>query len=202
MVQGQNFLIVIDSFSKKREVKHMSSTTSAATIDVLQEIFSSHVMPDTNVSDSGPQFPSSEFQHFFKNNTIKQIFITPNHETCNGQAEKMVQTLKDSLKRIVHGSWKKRLANFLLKQHIIPTSSSGSSPFELLTHPRIETYLDRLHPDLVRNFQEKQKTFLSNQQAKASYIFYSLKDTAFIQNFNEGVSWIPATVIERSSPVS
>ena len=69
-------------------------------------------------------------------------------------------------------------------------------------HRRIKTYLDRLHPDLVQDFQDKQETFLSNQLAKGRYRFYSPQDPVFIQNFNKGVPWIPATVEEPSGPVS
>ena len=62
----------------------MPSTTSAATIDALREIFSIHGIPDTVVFDSGPQFTSSDFQRFLKSNTIKQLIIHPVTDKLKG----------------------------------------------------------------------------------------------------------------------
>lgn len=53
----------------------MSSTTSAAVIKTVRELFATHGIPDSIVSDNGPEFTSNEFQSFVKRNLIKSILV-------------------------------------------------------------------------------------------------------------------------------
>ena len=46
----------------------MKSIKSAATIENLREMFATHGLPSTLVSDNGSNFTSSEFQEFVKRN--------------------------------------------------------------------------------------------------------------------------------------
>ncbi|KFD50407.1 LOW QUALITY PROTEIN: hypothetical protein M513_08634 [Trichuris suis] len=95
--QGEQFLIVVDPYSKWLEVKRMTSTNTASTIRVLRELFAVHGLPDSIVSDNGPQFASVEFQRFCEDNLIRPIRVSPHHASSNGQAERMAQTTKDCL---------------------------------------------------------------------------------------------------------
>ena len=61
------------------ENKHMNSTTSIATIEVLGHLFSSYGIPEEQVSDSGPQFVSEEFVSFLKKNGVKHTRCSPYH---------------------------------------------------------------------------------------------------------------------------
>ena len=69
-ISGTMYLVVVDAYSKFPEVVKMTSTTSTATINVLRDIFSCYGLPEIMVSDNGPQFISSEFQQFCRNNGI------------------------------------------------------------------------------------------------------------------------------------
>ncbi|XP_029141795.1 uncharacterized protein K02A2.6-like [Protobothrops mucrosquamatus] len=129
--QGQFFLLLVDSHSKWLEVIPVSSTTTARTIQVLRGIFASHGLPDVLVSDNRPQFTSSEFQAFLQANLIWHATSAPFHPASNGQAERMVRTTKDALKRLTHGSWHHRLVDFLLCQRTTPCTATGKSPAEL-----------------------------------------------------------------------
>ncbi|XP_058032651.1 uncharacterized protein K02A2.6-like, partial [Ahaetulla prasina] len=53
---GQTFLIVVDAFSKWLEIIPMKSTTAEAVISALRHLFATHGLPDTLVSDNGPQW--------------------------------------------------------------------------------------------------------------------------------------------------
>ncbi|XP_015278794.1 PREDICTED: uncharacterized protein K02A2.6-like, partial [Gekko japonicus] len=145
-VQGQMFLIVVDSFSKWLEVAPMSTTTSTAVINVLRRLIATHGLPDVLVSDNGAQFVSQEFAQFLANNGIRQITSAPFHPASNGQAERMVRTTKDALAKLTSGDWGVKLASFLLRQHVTPCSATGRSPAELLMGRRLASLLDRLHP--------------------------------------------------------
>ncbi|XP_063285531.1 uncharacterized protein K02A2.6-like, partial [Pelobates fuscus] len=111
-------------------------------------------------------------------------------------------TTKDSLKRIIEGDWNSRLANFLLQQHVTPCSSTGSSPAELLMNRRLKTCLDRLHPDLTTELQEKQELqFNTNYNASTVRVFAPDSDV-YVRNYVSGPKWIPAKVLMATGPLS
>ncbi|XP_058816836.1 uncharacterized protein K02A2.6-like [Topomyia yanbarensis] len=64
-------LIIVDVYSKWFEVKITSSTTTAATVNILDELFTAYGAPITLVSDNGPQFTASEFKSFLKRSGMK-----------------------------------------------------------------------------------------------------------------------------------
>uniref|UniRef100_A0A5S6QAX4 RNA-directed DNA polymerase n=1 Tax=Trichuris muris TaxID=70415 RepID=A0A5S6QAX4_TRIMR len=197
--QGEQFLIVVDAYSKWLEVKRMTSATATNTIKVLRELFATHGLPDSIVSDNGSQFKSDEFQTFCKNNLIRSILISPYHPSSNGQAERMVQTTKRALNKMVHGSWNKRLARFLLTSHISPSSATGVSPAELLMGRKLKTCLDRMHPDYVTEKQLKQD--IQTADCKRKRIFQP-NDPVYIRSYDSASQWIPATVTKPTGPVS
>ena len=110
------FLIVVDAYSKWPEVKILSSTTSAKTIEALREIFATHGLPTQLVSDKNPQLVSDEFTNFLKANHIQALRPAPYHPRTNGLVERFVRTLKHALKSdhsnrtIYH-----KVSNFLLQ---------------------------------------------------------------------------------------
>lgn len=200
--QGQEFLILVDAYSKWVEVRHMTSTSAGPTVDALREIFATHGVPDVIVSDNGGQFRSSEYQEFLERNLIRRVPIAPRRPSGNGQAERTVQTVKDSLRRIVHGSWRKRLARFLLQQHCTPSLVTGFSPAELLMGRRLRTVLDKLHPDLTaeRKFKQEQDACKSNEFRSTRS--FDVKDPVFVRNYGKGLKWSPATIVKPTGPVS
>ena len=69
----------------------MSSTTTAATVEKLRSLFAQFGLPDVLVSDSGPNFVSSEFKEFLHRNGVKQVTSAPAHPASNGLAERAVE---------------------------------------------------------------------------------------------------------------
>ena len=67
---AKSHFIIVDAHSKWPDVFEMTSTTTSKTIDVLQNVFAIHGLPDHFVSHSGLQFTSMEFQHFLSCNDI------------------------------------------------------------------------------------------------------------------------------------
>ncbi|XP_055542988.1 uncharacterized protein K02A2.6-like [Wyeomyia smithii] len=65
-VYGSMLLIIVDAYSKWFEVKVTHSTTIAATVRILDEVFSAYGAPITIVSDNGPQFTAEEFRIFLQ----------------------------------------------------------------------------------------------------------------------------------------
>ena len=96
-MNGQSFLIVVDSHSKWPEVIEMKSTTATATIKELRRLFAAYGLPEHLVSDNGPQFTSAEIAGFIKTNGIKHIRCAPYHPSSNGCAERFVQIFKRAI---------------------------------------------------------------------------------------------------------
>lgn len=63
-LEGKDFLLMIDVYSKWVNVEEMNSTTSSKTIEVLRGWFTTSGVPTELVSDNGPQFRSEEFELF------------------------------------------------------------------------------------------------------------------------------------------
>ncbi|XP_058879113.1 uncharacterized protein K02A2.6-like [Acipenser ruthenus] len=198
--QGKTFLIVVDSHCKWLEVKMMSSVSSSAVIGRLRQLFATHGQPDVLVPDNGTAFTSAEFKEFVQRNPIRHLTVAPYHPSSNGQAEHMVQTTREALKRISVGDWPTRLARFLLAQHTTPHSTTGKSPAELLMNRKLKTALDRLHPDLYTDMQHKQDG--AARQSLGCLRSFHPQDDVHMRNYSAGPKWIPATIGGVTGPVS
>ncbi|XP_070604721.1 uncharacterized protein, partial [Erythrolamprus reginae] len=150
---GQTFLITVDAYSKWVEVAQMQSTQSQAIIEALMTLFATHGFPDLLVSDNGPQFTSVLFESFLATAGIRHALSSPWHPASNGQAERAVRSVKDSLKRLPQNSWKARLADVLMTQHTTPCVTTGKTPAELLMGRKLRIILDRLHPGYAGTVQ-------------------------------------------------
>ena len=161
--------VVVDAHSKWIEIKMMNKITASKTIDCLREIFATHGLPDTIVSDNGPTYTSFEFQKFIQGNGIRHVFSLPYHPASNGLAERAVQSFKESMKKLSSTlSLQHRLAIVLMTQHVTPHSTTGVPPAELLMKRQLTTTLERIKPNLsekVKEKQEKQKQY-HDQSAK------------------------------------
>ena len=115
---GKYFFVLIEAYSKWLEVHIVNSTSSEVTIQKLQQIFSTHGLPEQIVSDNGPAFTSYEFKDYMKQSGIHHIRTSPYHPSSNGLAERAVQTFKSSLKKL-EGNVKTRL--YLILQNMYQT---------------------------------------------------------------------------------
>lgn len=60
-LDGQDFLLVVDYRSRYPEVISLRSTSADAAILATKSIFARHSIPDTAISDNGPQFACTAF---------------------------------------------------------------------------------------------------------------------------------------------
>ena len=106
-------LIVIDAHSKWIEAMPLSTATAGTTVQQLQKLFAQFGLPETIVSDNGPQFVAEEFEKFCKSNGIQHTRIAPYHPSSNGLAERAVRVVKQGLKKLTQGNLSDRLSKFL-----------------------------------------------------------------------------------------
>ena len=96
--KGATYLVVVDYFSRFPEVQKLRITTSEGIIGALKSIFTCHGIPETVISDNGPQYASKEFADFAERYDFVHMTSSPHYAQSNGQAERTVQTVKGLLK--------------------------------------------------------------------------------------------------------
>ena len=134
-LKGQEYLVIVDYFSRYPEVQKLKSTTTQGIVNVLKAAFARHGIPETFRSDNGPQFSSQEFKDFSSKYNFQHCTSRPHFPSSNGQAEKAAQTVKNLLKNATDPF----LA--LLSYRATPLPWCGRSPSELLMGRKIQSTL-------------------------------------------------------------
>ncbi len=200
---GQNFLIIVDAHAKWPEVFAMSSTTSKQLCDKLRLWFAAYGLPKVIVSDNGPQLVSEEFETFLRMNRITHVTSPPYHPATNGAAERMVQSVKQSLKRSFHEhsslSISHRIANFLFAYRNTPHATTGHTPSELFLKRQPRTRLSMVKPCLSTRMQDKQQA--ANDDGRKIRAF-TPGDLVMVRSFRGSDKWKPGVVMQRLGPVS
>ena len=96
---GKPHLIVVDYYSRYPEVAELGDTKAQTIINKTKSIFSRHGIPETVVSDNGPQYSSEEYRYFAKDYNFCHNTISPRYPQSGGLHEKTVQTMKNILKK-------------------------------------------------------------------------------------------------------
>ena len=199
---GHRFLVVIDAHSKWIEMVPMNSTTTTATVEKLRVMFAQFGIPEVVVSDNGTNFVSKEFEQFMQRNGIKHVTSAPAHPSSNGLAERAVKTFKNGLSRLKDGSITDRLSRFLFTYRNTPQATTGSTPAELMMGRRLRSTLDLAKPDLENRVVTKQDQQKYQHDRHARQRVIQVGDAVFAKNLSPGPTWVPATVIAQTGPVS
>ena len=138
-LQGTQYLLTVDYFSWFPVVRKLQSLHSLSVIKTLREIFTTVGIPKCIVSDGGTQFTSQEFKNFIKDWQINHRITSPTNAQSNGQAERFVQTVKNSLTKAMEGGEDLHLA--ILLYITTPLNHSLPSPAELLNSRKFRCLL-------------------------------------------------------------
>ena len=153
-LKGTQYLLTVDYFSQFPIVKKLQSLHSLSVIKILKEIFTTVGIPRCIVSDGGTQFTSQEFKDFIRDWHIDHRITSPTNAQSNGQAERFVQTAKNSLTKVMEGGEDLHLA--ILSYIMTPLNHSLPSPAELLNSRKFRCLLPLQLQQLkhVRNIGE------------------------------------------------
>ena len=110
-------------------------------------MFSQYGVPETIVSDNGPQYSSLEFAEFAKGYGFNHVTSSPYFPQSNGQAESTVQTVKNLLK----DSTDHHMA--LLTYRSTPFPWCNLSPAKLLMGRRIRSNIPLIKDQLVPKWE-------------------------------------------------
>lgn len=146
-INGYYILIFVDAYSKFLDVALTQTISANRTIDLCREIFARYGPPDILVSDHRTQFTSESFSTFCKEIQCTHLLSAVNHPQSNGQAERMVDTVKRAMAKDP-SNWRKQLFDFLHSYRYTPCSAApdGRSPAELFLGRRINSPFTKLLP--------------------------------------------------------
>ena len=195
-------LVVIDAHSKWIEAIPMSTATAFTTIQQLRKLFAQFGIPDSVVSDNGPQFAASEFEEFCKLNGIHHTRVAPYHPSSNGLAERAVKIVKQGLKKLSLGTLSDRISRMLLQYRITPHTTTGVPPAELLLGKKPRSRLDMLKPRLNETVQDKQNRQKENHDKSSRVRHFAVGEEVFVKNHRKGQNWLPGKITGSSGPLS
>ena len=164
--KGQNYLLVIDYYSRYIEIAKLTSTTSSDVISHLKSIMSRHGVCDTLVSDGAGQFTSELFEQFMRDFGIKHVLSSPHWPLGNSESERAVQTVKRLLEKADD-------PYVALMEYRASRIRNGYSPSELLFNRQIKTLLPtapgNLQPKLVNATKIAERENSVREQTKLNY---------------------------------
>ena len=175
----------------------MNESTSTSTVSKLRQMFSTHGLPQVSVSDNGPAFVGEEFKTFLKKNGIKHVYSAPYHPASNGQAERMVRTFKESMKTLKTGDIQTKLDRLLYKYRIMPHSTTGRTPAQMMFNRELRTPFHLLRPGSLSTQAR------SPEELKKKTRSFHEGDTVWARNFcTKGEIWLPGTISKKLGNVT
>ena len=96
---GKDYLLTVDYYSKWLTVDELKGTQTAQVVDKLEGICCDFGLMETLKSDNGPQYTSVEFKKFLMQYGIRHETSSPGYARSNGLAERMVQTVKNLIRK-------------------------------------------------------------------------------------------------------
>ena len=209
MLDNEQYLIVVDYYSRYFELERMSTTTGSAVINKLKAIFARHGIPEKLISDNGPQFSAQEFACFANEWDFSHVMSSPTYPQSNGLVEKSVHTAKQLLKKSKSDSRDPYLS--LLEHRNTPLDNLAALA-QLLMSRRLRSILpttsNHLKPNVVdpelarERMEQKQSTQMHyyNQGARELKPLINGEES-HIQT--KSGNWKPATVLgQHNTPRS
>ena len=182
---GRMFLIVVDAYSKWIEVETMTDATAYSTVHKLRRMFAAHGLPKVMVTDNGPAFTGESFEKFSLRNGIRHVPTAPYHPASNGQAERVVRTFKESMKKLSKGDIETKVNRLLFKYRMTPHTSTGVSPSQLMLKREIRTPFHLIQPG---------SKITPRPEARSDARKFREGDLVWSKNFGLGDKWVPGIV--------
>ncbi|XP_013071132.2 uncharacterized protein LOC129924728 [Biomphalaria glabrata] len=134
--RGHRYILtVVDLATRWPEAIPLKSTTADDITSALIMLFARTGLPDTILSDRGPQFVAELTKQITGTLGIHQVFTSPYCPQSNGVCERLNGTIKSILSKVSSEkpeNWDLLLPCVLFAYREIPQTSTGFSPFELV----------------------------------------------------------------------
>ncbi|PAA69616.1 hypothetical protein BOX15_Mlig032248g1 [Macrostomum lignano] len=98
-VPGVGLLLLLsDAYSGWPEAVQVPDRSAGSVLRVLRAVFARNGVPRTLVSDNAPEFRSERVSQWLNSVGCQEMHTPPYHPASNGQAERLVRSLKGGLK--------------------------------------------------------------------------------------------------------
>ena len=200
MWNNDHYIITVDYHSRYFELDKLTTTTASAVIHKLKATFSRHGIPETLISDNGPQYKCKEFEDFANAWEFTHTTTSPHYPQSNGLAEKAVQIAKTLMNKAKADKRDPYLS--LLEYRNTPVDNLAS-PAQLLMSRRLRSVIPSTHtqlqPKVISQAQVHSRRVHQQQQQKKYYDRTTkhlppLHEGQLIR-FQEHGHWKPAVVI-------
>ena len=132
--RGQDFLVLVDYYSKYPEMALLKNKTAEIIIQQMKSVFAHHGIPGRLVCDNMP-FASRQFHSFAADWDIAVKTASPEFPRANGQSERMIQTIKQMRRKAHEDNRDPYIA--LLQYPNTSVSGLSYSPAQLLMSRRL-----------------------------------------------------------------
>lgn len=130
---GDYIFVVVDYYSRYKEIKTSRNIASSDIIRMLKEIFSRLGFPKNITADNGKQFTSEEFKLYLRECGISLYSTIPYWPQQNGEVERQNRSILKRLKisQLERRNWKEELLYYLMMYNSTPNTTTGKTPSEL-----------------------------------------------------------------------
>jgi len=187
-LDGKDYLIVIDYFSRWLEIVHLQDTTTV--IRTVKNLFARRGIPEVVRSDNGPQFTSSLFKAFAEEYKFLHTTSHPHYPQGNGVAERAVQTAKRILKQ-------EDPFLTLMEYRPTPIETTGCSSAQLIMGRNIRTRLPVIKSELYPKWPELVKVAEKDADAKKK----SMQNYSWQHGTRELFSLLPGNTVQIQNPM-
>lgn len=201
------------------EIEHMKQGTHCnKVLKKLVCFFARFGLPDVLVSDNGPPFNSHNFVNFLERQGIRVMKSPPYNPASNGQAERLVRTVKEVLKcfllepEVAILDLEDQINLFLFNFRNNNLSKDGRFPSEKIFCYKPKTVLDLINPkkhykNNISEPQSDEETTTKNQCGRIprrpndAIDELMTGDEVWYKNHNPQIHarWIKATFIKKYS---
>ncbi|KAK9729857.1 hypothetical protein QE152_g15664 [Popillia japonica] len=169
-INGQNFLTMIDAFSKYSQTYPIQVKTVIEIVDRLIESFSIHGTPQEMVMDKGLEFNNVTLRELLKLYKIKVHYTTSQNPNSNSLIERFHSTLLEHVRLLknqkVTQDIKQLVRLAILAYNSTNHSATGVTPFELLYgHTNSKEPMDLYYDDVY--FQE----YIDNHKERTKHLY-------------------------------
>ncbi|XP_058456329.1 uncharacterized protein K02A2.6-like [Malaya genurostris] len=195
---GDYLLVLIDYYSRYKEIEIMPRITARDTIHRLGRIFTRLGYPVTITLDNARQFISAEFEEYCSSHGIHLNNTTPYWPQENGLVERQNRSILKRLQisQALKRDWKTDLNDYLVMYYTTPHSVTGKTPTEMFYGHTIRSKLPRLSDieEVPRNDEVFDCDFICKQKGKehadkkrqATPSLLRVRDTVLMQNLLPG----------------
>ncbi|CAB0041858.1 unnamed protein product [Trichogramma brassicae] len=200
---GDMYLVVICAHSKWPEIINFKKNTKAhKLIEEFKTLFARFGLPVHLVTDGGPQFRSSEFEKFLKQNSVKHTLTPPYHPATNGAAENFVGIFKDKVSKIVKGgeTVESAINKFLFDYRSIEHCTTGKSPYQMMYKRDMRTRFDVFRNHTTETVQAHQRAQIVSRSGSRR-LELEKDDEVFIDDYRVNAEKrSKARIIKKLSP--